>query len=329
MSDVARESGVSAITVSRCFRHPEMVSEKVRARVMEAVDSLGYVPNHAASALASRRTDVIGLLLPSLSNNVYLEVVSGAFDRAHGTLHTIQIGNHKYSPLEEEKLIRVFLKQNPAGLIVAGGEQTPAATEMLRAADCRVVQIMDTDIDAIDLAVGLDHEKAAAEAVEGLLARGYGRVGFLGARMDSRSQKRLEGYRRAVTDAGAEHRVSTSPQPSSARLGADLLSDLLARHPDTDAVFTNNDDIALGAYLECQRRGIRLPESFGICGFNDMDLLEQLNPPLSAVRTDRYSMGWTSVDRLIALKDVPRPEGARVEDLGFECMWRGTTRALG
>ena len=326
LNDVARESGVSAITVSRCFRHPEKVSDAVRKRVMETVEKLGYVPNSAASALASRRTDVIGLLLPSLNNNVYLDVVSGAFDRAHGTRHAIQIGNHKYSPLEEEKLIRIFLQQNPAGLIVAGGEQTEAATEMLREADCRVVQIMDTDVDPIDLVIGLDHEKAAAEAVAGLQARGYQRIGFLGARMDTRSQKRLSGYRRVIGDSGGDERIATSPMPSSARLGAQLLADLFARYPDTDAVFTNNDDIALGAYLECQRRAIRMPEDFGIVGFNDMDLLEELNPPLSTVRTDRYRMGHDSVDRLIALADTARPEGAGALDLGHACMWRGTTR---
>lgn len=326
LKDVARESGVSAITVSRCFRHPELVSGDVRARVMQVVDRLGYVPNSAASALASRRTDIICLLLPSLSNNVYLDVVSGAFDRAHGTPHTIQIGNHKYSPLEEEKLLRVFLQQNPVGVIVAGGEQTPAAREMLDRSDCRVVQIMDTDIDPVDLAIGLDHERAAYEAVTGLHARGYRNVGFLGARMDPRSQKRLLGYGRAVGAAAASERVSTSPSPSSARLGALLLSDLLARWPDTDAVFANNDDVALGAYLECQRRGMRLPETFGICGFNDFDLLEELNPPLSSVRTDRYQMGWQSVNRLIELADTPRPTGSATIDLGHTCMWRGTTR---
>ncbi len=326
LKDVARESGVSAITVSRCFRHPELVSAEVRARVMQVVDRLGYVPNSAASALASRRTGVICLLLPSLSNNVYVDVVNGAYDRAYGTAHTIQIGNHKYSPLEEEKLVRVFLQQNPAGLIVAGGEQTGAARDLLERADCRVVQIMDSQVRPIDLAIGLDHERAGADAVEGLLARGYCRIGFLGARMDARSQKRLQGYRNALFRAGADERVSTSPSPSSARLGALLLSDLLARHPDTDAVFTNNDDIALGAYLECQRRGMRLPDAFGICGFNDLDLLEELNPPLSTVRTDRYQMGWQSVDRLIALANTDRPTGSGTVDLGYACMWRGTTR---
>lgn len=293
---------------------------------MTAVTRLGYVPNLAASALASRRTDVIGLLLPSLSNNVYLDVVNGAFDRVSGTPHTLQIGNHRYSPFEEEKLIRVFLQQNPTGLIVAGGEQTMASADLLREAACRVVQIMDIDIDVIDLAVGLNHERAATEAVSGLHRQGYRHVGFLGARMDRRSQKRMEGYRRAVADVGEADRVSTSLQPSSARIGADLLTDLLARHPETDAVFTNNDDIALGAALECQRRGIRVPDTFGICGFNGMDLLQEMNPPISTVSIDRYRMGWLAVDRLIELKDAGRVAGGGCEDIGFEVAWRGTTR---
>ncbi|SER70972.1 transcriptional regulator, LacI family [Tranquillimonas rosea] len=328
LADVAEAANVSAVTVSRFFRHPEKVSEAARGRIEQAVSELGYAPNAAASALASRRTNIIGLLVPSLTNNVFNDVLSGAFDEVQGTPYSIQIGNYRYRPSEEEALIRTFLHQKPLGLVIAGGNQTPAAAEMLRAADCRIVQIMDTEIDGIDMVLGLSHTEAAEAAVRHLRERGYQRIGFLGARMDPRSQNRLAGYHRAVADLDdpTDSRVFTTPEASSTELGGRLLSDLLAAMPDTDAVFCNNDDLAAGALFECQRRGMRVPDRLAICGFNDLEMMAQTCPPISSVRIFRHEMGRRSVRLMIEAVAGAGVERGLREDLGFEIVERASTR---
>ncbi|MCD7060210.1 LacI family DNA-binding transcriptional regulator [Pelagibacterium xiamenense] len=326
LSDVAAAAGVSAITVSRALRDSSTVSEGALARIERAVADLGYVPNVAAQALASNRTNIIGAIIPSVTNNVFSDVLKGIYNAIEGTPYQLQLGNTRYTVLEEERLVRTFLSQRPAGLIVSGIDQSPATRELLKTSGVPVVQIMETGPDPIDLMVGFSHRLAARAAVEHLIEAGYRRIAFLGARMDPRTQRRLLGYRDALGDAKIdEDLIMTTPRPSSVILGGHLLGDLLARRPDVDAVFCNNDDIALGALFEAQRRNIAVPSGLGICGFNDLEYMEAATPSLTSVRTHRLQMGATAVELLARAIEGNRPE-ADVVDLGFDVTPRESTR---
>ncbi len=330
MVDVAEAAGVSAITVSRSIRRPELVSEEARLRVAAAIERLGYVPDAAASALASKRTDVVGLLVPSLTNSVFSEVLRGIYDAVEGTPYSVQIGNFRYSPSGEERLIRTFLRQKPAGMIVAGLDQTDSSRAMLEQAECRVVQIMDQGPKPVDLAIGFSHRDGAVAAVEHLLEQGYERIGFMGARMDPRSQRRLAGFTEALKARGLfeARRVVTTPAASTVGLGGQLLGDLLARAPEVDAVFCNNDDLAAGALLEAARRGIEVPRQLGICGFNDLEMSRFLNPALSSVATPRYRIGRGALELLMRVIDAPEEKPEAV-DLGTEVKARASTARRG
>lgn len=329
MADVAAKADVSAITVSRAIRNPAKVSDSTRARIEQAILTLGYVPDLAASTLASGRSMVIALLVPSLTNNVFAPVLRGIYNKSTSSPYVIQIGNSRYSPGAEEALIRTFLRQKPAGLIVAGIDQTPAARALLKAAHCPVVQLMEHTDVPVDLVIGFSQTQAAQAAAQHLLARGYRRPGFLGARMDPRSQRRLAAFAEALRDAGCydPRRFLTTPHPSSVGLGAQLLADLLAAAPETDAVFCNNDDLATGALLEAQRRHIAVPGQLGICGFNDHELSAQLNPPLSSVATPLEMIGETAMGALLERLAQPgtRPPPRSI-DLGFSVIARQSTK---
>src|SRR6185369_10014763 len=114
IADVAKLAGVGAITVSRALREPGRVSQDLRRQIAAAIERLGYVPDPNARALASARADVIGVLVPSLTNNVFADVVRGIYDGLSDTSFQIQIGNTHYSGMEEERLLQVFLGQRPA-----------------------------------------------------------------------------------------------------------------------------------------------------------------------------------------------------------------------
>jgi DNA-binding LacI/PurR family transcriptional regulator len=131
LTEVAKLAGVSPITASRFFRTPEALSAERRVRVESAANELGYVPNLAARALASQRTEVIGVLIPSLTNNVFSDVLRGIYDALDGSRYSIQLANTRYSILQEERLLRLFLAQKPAGLIVTGINQTPDSRVIL------------------------------------------------------------------------------------------------------------------------------------------------------------------------------------------------------
>lgn len=337
MADVAQAAGVSAITVSRALRVPEKVSPKARDKVQAAIDRLGYTLDPAASALASGRTDIVALLVPSLTNSVFADVLRGIYDQLADTPYSVQIGNYQYAPSTEEKLIRSFLRQKPACLIIAGMDQTPASIDLLRNANCPIVQIMEHGPDPVHLSVGLSHQDAAGAGVTHLLDCGYRRPAFLGARMDPRSQKRLAGFR-AVTQAAGVYdprRVVTQTQKSSVGMGGQLFADLMAQAPDTDAIFCNNDDLATGAMFEALRRNINIPDQLGICGFNDLEMSGHLKPRLTTVATPLYQIGVQAVDMAIAAMDKqqtdPRPDADRETrgvDLGFKVVQRESTRRV-
>ncbi|KEO56799.1 hypothetical protein DT23_17620, partial [Thioclava indica] len=217
MRDVADHVGVSVATVSRALRNPDVVSGAVRAKIDAAIESLGYLPDPAARALASTRSDVIGVILPSVSNNVFSAVMDGIYSAVEGTRHSVQLGYSRYAPLSEENLIRLFLRQRPAGLIVTGIDQTDAAKALLQEADCPVVQIMETDPAPHDRMIGFSHYQAARAATAHLIAQGYRHPGFLGARMDPRTQRRLQGFRDELRARGLSEgrRVHTTTRPSS------------------------------------------------------------------------------------------------------------------
>ncbi|TBW37060.1 LacI family DNA-binding transcriptional regulator [Siculibacillus lacustris] len=329
LADVAEAVGVSAITVSRVLRKPELVSESVRLRVTEAVARLGYVPDPAARALASARTDVLGVLIPSVTNNVFSSVLRGIYNRVEGLPFNIQLGNTRYSVLEEERLLDVFLRQRPSGLIVSGIDQSARSKALLRQADCPIVQIMEIGDDPVDMMVGLSHRDAAGAAIRHLQARGYRRIAFLGARMDPRTRSRLVGYEQVMKEIGLldERLIVTTPRASTVTLGCELLIELLSRTTEVDAVFCNNDDLAIGVLFECQRRRISVPDDFGICGFNDLEMMAVANPPLTSVRTNREEMGRRAIEMLIA-RIAGEPIDEPVVDLGFEIVARHSTAGL-
>ncbi|MGB3834137.1 MAG: LacI family DNA-binding transcriptional regulator [Mesorhizobium sp.] len=326
IADVARRAGVGAITVSRALREPERVSADLRRQIQLAVDELGYMPDPNARALASARAEVFGVLVPSLTNNVFAEVVRGIYDSLSDGPFRIQLGNTHYSGMEEERLLQLFLSQRPAALIVSGIDQTGTARHLLETAGCPVVQIMETGPDPVDMVVGFSHFDGGRMATQHMIDAGYSRIGFLGARMDPRSQRRLAGYRAAVEAAGLfdPRLVTTTPTPSSVSLGRELFREALAKVPTLDAVFCNNDDIALGVLFECHRASIEVPRRIGITGFNDLDMMHVAFPSVTSVRTPRYEIGRRAVAMALAELSGDRPQ-ERVVDLGFELIRREST----
>jgi len=330
IADVAREAGVSAMTVSRALRDPDKVSAKTLVKIKAVVDRLGYVPDPAASALAAGKTNVIGVIVPSVTNNVFSDVMRGIYEASEGSKWQIQLGNSRYSPLEEEGLVRTFLSQKPAGLILSGIDQSEDTSKLLMGADCRIVQIMECGPDPFDMMVGFSHVDASAAATRHLLQAGYQRPGYIAARLDPRSQRRLSGFKAEAEKAGVfdPARIVTTPRASTVTLGCELVADLLSRAPETDAIMCNNDDLALGALFECQRRGLRIPQDMGLCGFNDLEMMAAANPPVTSVRTFRLDMGRDAFRMLTGALAGIEPE-APVVDLGYEMIARQSTARSG
>ncbi len=328
LNDVAALAGVSAVTASRALRRPEMVSADLRERVEQAVERLAYVPNQLASALASSRTGTIGVLVPSLTNGVFADYLKALHDSFLPAGFQVMVLNSRYLPVEEDKAIATMLGHHPEAMILAGIDQSDHARRMLERAGVPAIQTMEITNDPIDVNIGFSQHQAGRAATRYLLDLGHRRVAHMRARLDARSRRRMEGYRQAMDEAGidATNYVAASPAPSTVALGAQLFSELLARTPNLEAVFTCNDDLALGALFECQRRGIRVPDDFSIIGFNDLEVCAGAFPSLSSVATPRYEMGARAAEIItrIIRGDGARPD-ERTIDLGFKIRERAST----
>ncbi len=319
IDDVARHAGVSAITVSRALREPERVSEELRARIERAVAELGYVPNRAARTLASRRSNTVAVLVPSLSNAVFVDVLAGIHEVLAPRGYQLLIGNTRYSEAEEENLVLAYLEHGPDGVLLTGHQQSACARARLAASGVPTVHMMDLAPGSGAPSVGFSQPEAGYAMTRYLLGKGYRRIGFIAAQLDERTLKRREGYRRALAEAGyAEPYAEISvPTATTVGLGTELLPALLAQDATIDAVFCCNDDLALGALFHCQRHGIAVPKRLAIAGFNDLDFAAWSTPALTTIATPRHAIGARAAQLLLA-----RIEGAALPvdslDLGFE-----------
>ncbi|AQT60573.1 LacI family DNA-binding transcriptional regulator [Cellvibrio sp. PSBB023] len=325
--DVALAAAVSPITVSRVINQPEKVSEAARLKVQKAIDELGYIPNQHASSLASSRSGVIGVAIPSLSNVVFTDVLRGIYKVMGAAGYKVLLVDTHYSPLEEEKMVRTLLSQSPEGLIITGGDQTPACDQLLRKSRIPLVQIMELLPNPIDMNIGFSHLLAGADVVAHLLAQGYQRIGFIGARMDPRVQQRIRGYTQALAkrDLFEANLIATSPEPSSIALGGALFKSLMAANEGRiDAVFCANDDLALGALFEAQRMNIAIPKQLAICGFNDIEAAAYVNPSLTSVAVGRYEMGVKAAELIIQALNQQPIDNKQI-DMGYVIKQRDST----
>jgi LacI family gluconate utilization system Gnt-I transcriptional repressor len=325
--DVALAAGVSAITVSRVINQPDKVSESLRQQVQKAVDSLGYIPNQHASSLASAKSKVIGVAIPSLSNIVFTDVLRGIYDVMGAAGYKVLLVDTHYSPLEEEKMIRTLLSQAPEGMIITGGDQTKSCQNMLQKSRVPIVQIMEMLEQPLDMNIGFSHFQAGYDVVTHLLQQGCSRIGFIGARMDPRVQQRMQGYKSALDDAGKlwKNFIVTTPEPSSIMVGGELFKSLMANTNGVlDAVFCANDDLALGALFESQRMNISVPRDMAICGFNDTEAATYVNPSLTSVYVGRYEMGVKAAEMLVETLNG-KPLTNKIVDMGYDIKKRLST----
>ncbi|MBA1146481.1 LacI family DNA-binding transcriptional regulator [Ectothiorhodospiraceae bacterium WFHF3C12] len=329
MEDVARLAGVSSITVSRVLNHPDKVAESTRERVMAAVEATGYIPNSVAGSLASRRTRVIGALVPTITNSIFADTIDGLTDVLTPAGYQLLLGATGYSLREESRLVGAILAQRPAGLLATGLQHESQGLTLLRTTDIPIVETWNVDGDPVDMAVGFSNFEACRAMVATLARRGARRIGFVSAptTANDRAEQRLRGYRHAVRELGLDTDARLEREAKfSFHAGAERLVEMIAERPDVEAIFFANDILAIGALFECQRRGIRVPEDLAIAGFDDVELAAQVNPGLTTVRIPRYRIG-----REAARMILRRLEGERVEprvlDLGFEIVERQSTPA--
>jgi LacI family gluconate utilization system Gnt-I transcriptional repressor len=325
IEDVASLAGTSPMTVSRALRQPRKVAADTLARIMAAVDALGYVPNLSASSLASRRSGILAVLVPTIGNSIFSETVRGLADAvAAADLHLL-IGDFGYSEDKRRKLVRALVGRQPDALVIVGAVHDEPVRAALRRQAAPVVETWELSPDPIDMVVGFSNFEAGAAVARHLVERGRRRCGFVGG-LESRAQARLAGFKAALAAAGEPPPEYEVPDDLSIIAGREALGRILARAPDIDGIFFATDVMAVGGLLECRRRGIAVPDRIAIAGLGNLEMGRQMQPALTTIEIPAYAMGHRAGELILArlAKDGPAA-GERIIDLGFALLARETT----
>ncbi|MDD2881733.1 MAG: LacI family DNA-binding transcriptional regulator [Rhodoferax sp.] len=326
LADVARVAGVSPITVSRALRGERAVDALLVARVQAAAQELGYVPDPAARALASRHSAQVVVLVPMLSNALFVDLLEAVQRTLRPSGYQMLMGVTHYDPSEEENLLRELLQHRPAGLLLTGVEQNDASRKLMAQSGVPCVHLMEAEKTEGIFSVGFSQTDAGADMTRHLLQRGRKRIVFAAAQLDPRTLQRLAGWRRELTRAGLFDASLEwlDPAPSSMALGGDMFKAIMAARPTTDAIFFCNDDLAQGALLAALRMGLQVPQRVAVAGFNDLTGSDQMLPALTTVRTPRAEMGSAATAMLLSLINGEAIASPCL-DLGYQLMVREST----
>ena len=311
LRDVSDAAGVSEMTASRVLRNRGKVSESTREKVMGVARELGYMPNKIAGGLASSQVRLVAVIVPSLSNMVFPEVLTGINEVLENTEMQPVVGVTDYFPEKEERVLREMLAWRPSGIVIAGLEHSPNTRAMLEVAEVPVVEIMDTDGNPVDAMVGISHRRAGSVMARAILKSGYQRIGFLGTKMpmDHRARKRFEG----VTETLAKHGIEIEDREfysggSTLAKGREMTAHILKRSPELDFLYFSNDMIGAGGLLHLLDSGIEVPGQVGLAAFNGLDLLEGFCVRLATMDSCRREIGWRAAQIIASRHATPREE---------------------
>ena len=326
LRDVAALAGVAPITASRALNTPNAVSEQILLRVRRAVEQTGYVPNMLAGGLASRKSRLVAAVIPTISGNVFLEMVQSLTASLAAYGYQLMLGQSGYEDSREDELLETIIGRRPDGVVLTGIMRSAQGRQRLLTSGIPVVETWDLTPNPIDMLVGFSHEKVGEAVARYLHTKGKRRVATLSAN-DQRAQRRMKAFSDTAVELDMVAPGETGvpgwllSAPTNVGMGRAGLRELLARHPDIDALFCSSDMVALGVLTEAQAMGIDVPGRLAVVGLGDLSFSRDLNPALTTVRIDGAHIGATAA-RFIVERSEEREVRDGIVDIGFSIIER-------
>ena len=312
ISDVAREAGVSTMTVSRVLNGRGEITEATRERVQSVIERLNYRPSSLARSFKTQSTQTIGLIIPDISNPFFPEVVRGVEDAASGEDFAIILCNTVRSAERERKALQLLEDLRVGGIILCtSGLSDEVLVPLLR--QHPAVVIFDHAINKLAGSVFIDDVYGSVAATNHLLSIGCRRLAYLGGpSYYPSSARRLYGFEVALQVHGIKStpKRTLSCEPDEAS-GFEIAKGLLTRFSDIDGLVCYNDLIALGALQACKTIGLKVPEQIKLIGFDDIRFANLSSPTLSTIRVDKFQLGRSMLQ--ILLERIQTPGGSTKE----------------
>jgi LacI family transcriptional regulator, gluconate utilization system Gnt-I transcriptional repressor len=325
ITDVATAAGVAPMTVSRVINTPDRVSPETTARVREAIDRLGYVPNLIAGGLSSRKSRTVAAIVPTIAHPMFAGLVQAFSASMRHAGYQVMLSISGYEGTDDEALFRAVLGRRPDALLITGSGYSPGALQMLVEAHIPVVEIWDVSSRPIDMLIGFDHAQVGAEVATYLRGKGHDRFAVLAAR-DSRALTRARGFKEGVAGLGGKVVLEQVMEaPSSIAAGREGMRALMPLLGQRCAVFCSSDMLAFGVVTEARARNIAIPEHLAVCGFGNLEISEMNEPPITTVSLEGVGTGRSAASFLLRRLSGEGPrDGDRVQ-VPFRIVERATT----
>lgn len=322
MAEIGQLAGVSQVTVSRALSSPGKVSPETLKRIEDAIARTGYVPNAVAGALASRKSNLIAALVPSVTNIVYASVLHAFSEIMWGHGYQIMLSETGLQPDREEKAIAALLSRRPDAILLTGVHHSALARRMLLNAGIPVVEIWDMSDTPIDCCVGFSHSDAGRAAADFAVQWGYETAATITAGDDRALRRRDAFTSRFETVTRSKVQAMDFDVPATLGLGREAMAKLIELSlPPRSVVFCSSDQFAQGALVEAGARGLKVPDDVAVIGFGDQEYAASTAPALTSVRIDRQVLGRTAAEALLT-RFSEGPEGHLVKDIGFQIIRR-------
>lgn len=316
LRDVARVAGVSTATVSRAINNPDIVSEELRARISSVIQHLGWVPDGAARTLATRRTGTIGAVLPTLSQGDFGRAIHELQSELTDRGYTLLLACSEYDPDQEFQQVRKLIERGVDALVLVGQAHHSELMEFIALRNVPFVNTFVYSPESHGTCIGPDNHKALYRLTDYLAELGHRRFGVIAQSTadNDRALARLQGIR----DALAERSIAIQPAhfaEGSWRIGEgrELFRRIISHPPRPTAVICGNAFLSIGAMLESQVLGLRVPDQVSIVGYDDIEMVRELPVPLTTIRVSSEEVGRRAARFLVA-----KVEGQEL-DLPFEC----------
>lgn len=303
LREVARAAGVSTATVSRAINSPDVVSADLRERIAVAVKELGWVPDGAARALSTRRSQTIGAVFPALSIGDFAHATQAIQSELSQSGYTLLLACSEYELDLELSQVRKFVERGVDGLILVGQAHHPDLEPLLAQRQMPFVNTFVYDRETHGTCVGPDNRKALMMMTDYLADLGHVRFGVIAqsTRNNDRASARLEGMRQALALRGLAVRPQHFAMGEwSITEGRSLFRKLMQSDPKPTAVVCGNAHLAVGAVLEALSMGLRLPDELSIVGYDDIEIMSHLPVPVTTVRVPSAEIGRMAARLLIA-----------------------------
>jgi len=303
LSDVARRAGVSTATVSRALTLPHKVKARTLARIEAAVDELGYVAHGAARALASKRTQTIGAVIPTLDNAIFANTTHALQKALDEGGYTLLLACHEFDADVELRVTRALIARGVDGLVLLGTVHRPEVFRLIEGHHLPYVLTWALDKAQRHPCVGFDNRAAAMRVAQYLLELGHRRFAMISGitANNERARERRDGVREALAAHGIDaNAMPLVEKPFTLSAGREGLAQVMAGARPPTAVICGNDVLAIGAIAECHSRGLRVPEDISVTGFDDMEIAALFTPSLTTVRFPTRELGSLAAGYLLA-----------------------------